>query len=73
MPTFSDRLKSLRRENNILQKDLAMLLKVTPRAIRNYENGSHEPCYDSLIKLADYFNVSLDYLLGRTDNPKTNK
>ena len=70
MSLFPERLKFLRNENNILQKDLALLLEVTTRAIRNYESGIHEPCYDSLIKLADYFDVSLDYLLGRSDDPK---
>ena len=53
-----------------MQKDLAELLKVTPRAMRNYESGLHEPSYDNLIALADYFDVSIDYLVGRSDDPE---
>lgn len=70
MSAFHERLKQLRLERNIMQKDLAELLNVTTRAMRNYEQGLHEPCYDALIALADYFDVSLDYLVGRSDNPE---
>ncbi len=42
-------------------------------SISRYETGSHEADYATLIKIADYFNVSVDYLLERTDNPEVNK
>ncbi len=42
-------------------------------SISRYETGAHETDYASLVKLADCFDVSVDYLLGRTDNPKVNK
>ncbi len=42
-------------------------------SISRYETGAHEADYASLVKLADYFDVSVDYLLGRTDKPKMNK
>lgn len=70
MSLFHERLKQLRTEKSVMQKDLAELLKVTPRAMRNYESGLHEPSYDNLIALADYFDVSIDYLVGRSDDPE---
>ena len=42
-------------------------------SISRYESGAHEADYATLIRIADYFNVSVDYLLGRTDNPKIAK
>ena len=49
----------------------------TPIIVRNtisrYETGEREPGIDELIKIADYFNVSVDYLIGRTENPKMNR
>jgi transcriptional regulator with XRE-family HTH domain len=49
------------------QRQLAEALRVTVRTITNYENGSREPNIATLIALADYFDVSLDYLVGRSD------
>lgn len=45
----------------------------TKATIGNFENGNKKPSLDLLIKLADYFEVSIDYLVGRTDNPDVNK
>ena len=50
-----------------------MDLETTQNTISRYETGEREADYAMLIKIADYFNVSLDYLLERTDNPKMNK
>ncbi len=50
-----------------------MDLCITQNSISRYENGTREADYKTLIQLADYFDVSIDYLLGRTDNPKINK
>lgn len=61
------RLKELRKERNISQLKLALDLNMNQNAISRYENLEREADYETLIKLADYFNVSLDYLLGRTE------
>lgn len=66
MSDFGDRLSELRRDHNLTQKELASLLHVSPGTISNYENGIHDPDMESLILLADHFDVSIDYLLGRT-------
>ena len=73
MFNFAERLKSLRTKNNLLQKQIAELIEVSDRQYRNYEAGKIDPPTSKLIILADYFNVSLDYLVGRTDNPEINK
>jgi len=70
---FAERLKSLRAKNNLLQKQIAELIEVSDRQYRNYEAGKIDPPASKIITLADYFNVSLDYLVGRTDNPEINK
>ena len=67
------RLKELRKSKNISQLKLALDLNMNQNSIRRYETGEHEADYKTLIALADYFNVSIDYLLERTDNPKVNK
>ncbi len=64
------RLKELRKERGISQLKLAMDLGINQNSISRYETGSHEADYATLIKLANYFNVSIDYLLEQTDNPK---
>lgn len=61
------RLKQLRRERNISQLKLAMDLNMNQNSISRYENLEREADYETLIRFADYFSVSLDYLLGRTD------
>ena len=67
------RLKLLRKQKNITQLKLAMDLDMCQNAISRYETEEREADYATLIRFADYFNVSLDYLLERTDNPKMNK
>lgn len=62
------RLKELRHERNISQLKLALDLNMNQNTISRYENMEREADYKTLIKIADYFNVSLDYLLGRTQN-----
>lgn len=63
------RLRELRKKYGISQLKLAMDLSMNQNSISRYENGSREADYATLIKLADYFHVSIDYLLERTDNP----
>ena len=60
-------LKKLRKERNISQLKLALELNMNQNTISRYENMEREADYETLIKFADYFGVSLDYLLGRTD------
>lgn len=67
------RLKELRKSKKISQIKLALDLNMNQNSISRYETGEHEADYKTLIALADYFNVSIDYLLERTDNPKVNK
>ncbi len=67
------RLKQLREQRNITQVKLAMDLNMNQNTISRYETGAHEADYATLIRFADYFGVSIDYLLERTDNPETNK
>ena len=61
------RLKQLRKERGISQVRLAMELSVSQHTISRYENREREADYETLIRFADYFDVTLDYLLGRTD------
>lgn len=63
---FGDRLKELREESEMTQEQLGKILNVTKQTISNYENGDNEPTLDTLVKISDIFNVSLDYLLCRT-------
>lgn len=63
------RLKELRKKKKISQLKLAMDLGMNQNSISRYENGEREADYATLIAFADYFGVSVDYLLERTDNP----
>lgn len=63
------RLKELRKKKGITQLKLAMDLNMNQNCISRYETEEHEADYKTLIALADYFDVSIDYLLERTDNP----
>ena len=67
------RLRHLRKQKQISQLKLAMDLNMNQNSISRYETGEYQADYETLIKLADYFNVSIDYLLERTDNPKINR
>ena len=67
------RLKELRKSKHISQLKLSLDLNMNQNSISRYETGEREADYATLIKIADYFDVSIDYLLERTDNPKTNR
>ena len=62
------RLKELRKSKNISQLKLALDLDMNQNSISRYETGEREADYETLIKFADYFDVTLDYLLGRTNS-----
>ena len=67
------RLKELRKSRGISQVKLAIDLNTNQNNISRYETGECEADYATLIKIADYFDVSIDYLLERTDKPEMNK
>lgn len=64
---FKDRLVILRKENNFTQDKLADELKVSKSTISMYEKGNRMPSYEMLEKIADFFNVDIDYLMGKSD------
>ncbi len=67
MEAFAERLKTLRKERRMTSKEMAEYLGVSQRAYLYYESATHYPDVSGLIKLADYFGVTADYLLGRSD------
>ena len=67
------RLKALREERHLSQVFLGMELGMNQNTISRYETGTREPSIKDLILIADYFGVSVDYLLSRTDKPEINR
>lgn len=67
---FGERLRTVLEEKDMQGKELAKILSVEPPTVSNWLNGNRFPKDDMLIQIADYFNVSVDYLLGRTDFPR---
>lgn len=63
---MQNNLLNLRKQHGKTQKEMAEITNTTYQAYQRYENGSREPDFATLLKLADYFNTSIDYLLGRT-------
>lgn len=72
MNSFPTQIKKLRESRRIYQREIAEALGVTTRAYQFYESGRSEPNIKTLIAIADYYHVSVDYLLGRTDVPALN-
>lgn len=70
MRLFANRLRNLRQSKKVFQKEIAALLDISDRQYRDYEAGKVDPPTSKTIALADYFDVSLDYLCGRSDNPE---
>ena len=68
MPIFSDRIKELRKAKKLTQKAVAQAVDMSERNYQDLEYGKFNPNHDNIIKLADFFEVSTDYLLGRTDH-----
>ena len=71
MATFSERLKNLRTITHLSQEELSARLKVSRSCIGNYEQGKRLPSVEDLEKIADFFNVDMDYLVGKTDVQKS--
>lgn len=70
---FAKNIKDLREDNDISQTKLAELLQISQRAYSHYERGDREISLDSLVRIADYYSVSVDYLLGRTNKKEINR
>ena len=68
---FNERLKQLRQQEGLTQRELAKSIEVGRTTISEYESGKIVPKQEGLLKLANYFNVSVDYLTGVSDNPAT--
>ena len=68
MTIFSERIKNLRIENGYGQRKIALDLGVNQCTVSRWENGLQEPSLDMLIEIARYFNVSIDYIVGLTDD-----
>ncbi len=62
-----ERIRSLREDHDLLQKQVAEMLSIAQRTYSSYENGNHDIPTQALITLAKYYNTSVDYLLGLTD------
>ena len=71
MSKFAERLKAERMRNGMNQEQLARAISINMRQLSRYECGTSEPTLSKLLALADVLNVSLDYLAGRTDDPRT--
>jgi transcriptional regulator with XRE-family HTH domain len=66
---YKNRIAALRKNRNLTQDDMATTLGISRAALSHYEKGRREPDYNTLITIADFFKVSLDYIMGRTDDP----
>ena len=73
MANFQTRLRELRTDNNVMAKTMAENLGISYRNYQRYEKGEMDTPSSKLLSLANFFNVSLDYLVGRTDNPEINR
>ena len=73
MPEFKDRLKAVRKSHKATQKQVALAVGVSERNYQDWEYGTFNPTLSALVALADFFDVSIDYLCGRTDNPEVNR
>ena len=69
MQILAKRLKELRESRRVYQKEMAEYLGLSPRGYQDYETNQNDPKLKTLIAIADYYNVSIDYLVGRTDAP----
>ena len=70
MSSFSSRLRELRKLKGVTQKNVAESIGLSERAYQYYELEKKEPTLGNINKLADFFDVSVDYLIGRSDDPK---
>lgn len=73
MNTMAERLRQLRKERGLTQWEAAVYCDITENTYQNHELMTREPKLDILIRIADLYGVSLDYLVGRTDKKQVNK
>lgn len=71
MKTLGEKIRALREERDMTGRELAKVLSVSPSTLSQYESNTRIPSDDVKIKICDYFNVSVDYLLGRADKPSS--
>lgn len=69
MVPFAERLKKARKQKKLTQKEVAEYLGIATHSYQNYEGGQRQPDFETLVVIADYFEVTTDYLLGRADLP----
>lgn len=69
MVPFAQRLKEARKRKNLKQREVAEHLQMTAHSYQQYEGGDRRPNFETLVALADFLDVTTDYLLGRTDGP----
>ncbi|TDG00287.1 helix-turn-helix domain-containing protein [Paenibacillus piri] len=67
---YGERIASLREKQFLTQEELSKKLGITRASLSHYENNRREPDYDTIVKIANLFNVSIDYLVGRTNDPQ---
>lgn len=70
MKPYGNRIAELRKKMDMTQEELADRLGITRASLSHYETNRREPDYDTLQRIADFFHVSLDYLMGRTEDPE---
>lgn len=70
---FSERLRTIRQEKKLNQTAVGKEIRISLKQIQRYEAGDSEPTLSVLLALADFFDVSLDFLTGRNDNPNSHK
>lgn len=73
MRAIKNRLRELRESRGFTQLKVAIDLNLNQNSVSRYESGAREAGYELLTQFADYYNVSIDYILYRTDNPKINR
>ena len=72
MKTYVERIRDLREDNDLLQKDVAKILNTTQQVYSRYENGTTEMPIRHIVTLAKFYKVSADYILGLSDNKENN-
>lgn len=70
MLKFDERMREIRKQKGLTQKEVGINTNLKERTIQNYELGTRRPTYETLIAIADFFDVSIDYLVGRSDRPE---
>lgn len=73
MVIFNEHLKKIRKDKKKTQKEVANAIQLSERNYQSFEYGKVKPSFETLIALADYFDISIDYLVGRTNTPNSHK